>query len=125
MAQERNPEGIRIMRVQITFGASGAVVMTPPIGMGLSDTTPPVQSANPGQYTVTLERPVPNLIGFMQGWQRASSGAAPLRFELLTNNITNGILVFECKNSSGTLTNPASGDKLFLSLALDETGMYR
>lgn len=124
MSQERNPDGLRKLRLQLVFGSSGAVASFK--GFGLSDAAPPILTpAGTGSYTITLDRPTFGLVGFKAAWKRATA-TAPLQLDLLTDNsATTGILIFESKVAAGTLTNPASGDVLYLDLTIDEMGQYR
>jgi len=120
---ERNPTGTAKVRFGLSFGAAGAVTLA--YGFGLNDSAPPVLSASPGQYTITIDKPVFRLIGFTWTWKRAT-GAAILQADLLTDNsASTGVLIFETKIAAGTLTNPANGDAAFVSLFIDETGLVK
>lgn len=122
-ATERNPTGQVHLRLGITFGTSGAIASF--FGFGLNDAVPPVVSPT-GTLTIALDRPTQRLVGFKASWKRAT-GVAPLMVDLLTDNsgAAAASLVFEMKVAAGTLTNPASGDTLFLALTIDEEGQVK
>lgn len=119
---ERNPDGLKALRIVLTIGGSGAVASY--AGFGLDDTRPPVRTAQ-GVYRMTLDRACFGLVDFKASFQR-QAGTAILHADLVTDGSQgNRDIIFETKVAAGTATDPASGDKVFVTAIIDETGLYK
>lgn len=118
LARDANPGCVRI-DLKLTIGGTGAV--TAFRGMWLKDSAPPVR-ASAGQYTITLDRPVRDLVGF--GGSMLQQGTEILEPVILTDaSSTTGIITIQTRNGSGAATDPTSGDVIYLGLTLDVDGL--
>lgn len=101
-----------VYKIRATFGASSAVTYRSKDASIAKTTTT--------TFTVTLPKPYAEITEISYSW-KAASGVAPLAWKLITDNLaTTGTLVFETEatNTAGTPTAPASGDKLYLVIAV-------
>lgn len=118
MARDANP-GCMHVDVKLVIGATGAVASFR--GMWLKDATPPVR-ASAGQYTITLDRPVRDMVGF--AGSMLQQGVEILEPVVLTDaSSTTGVITIQTRNGSGAATDPTSGDVIYLGLTLDVDGL--
>lgn len=123
VALERNPGGLRIMRLIWTItGASGAIGTK--VGFGLDDQAPPARTAA-GTYRLTLDKACKRLVDLKVSFKRAT-GTAVLHADHISGDAsTSRDIVFETKVAAGTPTDPASGDVLYITLVIDEQGQMK
>lgn len=119
---ERNPDGQRAIRLVLTVGGTGAIASYK--GFSLDDNRPPTRTGA-GTYRLTLDKACQGLVDFKVSFQRLT-GTAPLSADLVTDGSQgNRDMIFETKVAAGTPTDPASGDVMFVTLIIDETGMLK
>ena len=101
-----------LFRVRVTFGSS--VVAS----YKAKDVTFARNSA--GNYTVTLPKTYREITEFSAGIQDASGAVL---FGVITSETvaTDGKIVVEIRTEAGTATDPADGDKLFLSIGVSSS----
>lgn len=71
-----------------------------------------------GQYLVTLPKSYRRWTSFDCGWKRASG--APLQARVASYDLTAGTFTLETVNTSGTATDPTSGDELTFTIGVTE-----
>lgn len=122
MMLERNPDGQRAIRVALTIGGTGAVSSYK--GFGLDDARPPVRTGA-GTYRITLDKACQGLVTFGVTFKRATA-TATLQGDLVTDGSAgNRDMIFETKVAAGTATDPASGDVVYVTMIIDETGLFK
>jgi len=87
------------------IGASGAVTTTDVKGKGYSV----AKEATAGQYTVTIDRPLFDLIA-VDGCVESSSPS--VLFAVDSFNVAAKTVTLQCTNASFAATNPGSGDRV-------------
>lgn len=115
-----NPGTIAV-ELDITIGAAGAV--TGVRGFGLIDVTPVAHPAT-GRYTVTLDsRWGGAVVGVFCGIKQATGVARLFPFHVSGDAFTTEVITLEVLPGTGTtLTDPASGDHIYVRIVLDELG---
>lgn len=104
---------------KITIGTTGAVAKVR--GMWLKDSAPPVRQSA-GQYLMTFDRTPKELVCWTSSMLQ--QGTEILEPVVLTDTTsTNGQLVFQTRNGSGSPTDPTSGDIIYISIVFDEQGL--
>lgn len=115
----------RRLYMHVTFGAAGAVTLDTPNSKGIAAVT----KAGTGLYTITLGsidgagRKVLDTYNQVAAvndlWDASGNSgtmpAAPL-VNVNTNSVGTGSITLQCTNLSGTATNPASGEGLYLEI---------
>ena len=113
--------GLVHLYVQLTIGAAGAVTRVR--GFGLSDATPPVRNSA-GNYTITLDQRYGGaFVGFTGAMKQATGVAALIPRRISGNGNDNEAIVIETSVAAGTVTDPASGDEMYLCFVIDENGL--
>lgn len=109
-AGEQNAYGTHTFHVRATFG-SGAVA-----SYRSKDAT--FARSTTGTFTVTLPKAYREIVSFGGGFKDATG--APLTLVISDESTlgTTGVVTFESRVAAGTATDPASGDKLYLSLTV-------
>lgn len=117
---------------QVTFGGTGAPTLVTANSKGVVSVT----RNSAGKYTVVLGTNAANLdqyprllmvdVNFDATGNGGSAPASPLTY--LTGNAVNTAgscsFQFQCTNSAGTATDPASGEKCFVEITLSNSGAY-
>lgn len=102
----------------VSIGATGAPTLT--IGKGISSIT----RNSAGNYTILLQDSSPTLLDVTMTNFGASAAAAPL-MRVVSEQVSTAAspsLVIETCNTSGTATDPASGEKLYIRIAVRNAG---
>lgn len=108
----------------ITFGAAGVVAGIAPTDNDGFDGTTPITSSGAGVYVMKLFR----------GWSRMLQGDANIKQAAAysaanairgtnfvdSSNVTPATITFTVVNSAGAATQPAVGDKLYLTLQMKQ-----
>lgn len=117
---------------QVTFGASGAPTLVTANSKGIVSIT----RNSTGKYTVVFGTSTASLdfynrllmadVNFDATGNSGTAPAAPLVYLTGNSVATSGTcsLQFQCTNSSGTATDPASGEKCFIEVTLSNSGAY-
>jgi hypothetical protein len=108
--------------VDITIGAAGAV--TGVRGFGLIDVTPVAHPAT-GRYTITLDsRWGGAVVGVYCAMKQATGVARLVPCHISGDAFTTEVITIEVTpGTTTTLTDPASGDHIYVTIVLDELGL--
>lgn len=118
---------------EITFGASGAPTLVTTSTLpanGASKGVASIAQNSTGNYTITFQDAWIKLLGFSGAWDTSgAAGAAPLGPDIYctTNGVTSAPGTFRFITggyAAGAATNPASGERLFLTFFLSNSTAY-
>lgn len=113
-----NP-GTVAVDIKLTIGGTGAVSAFR--GMWLKDGSPPVRQSA-GQYLLTFDSTNKEMVGFQASMLQ--QGTEVLEPVALTDTTpTDGKLVIQTRNGSGSPTDPTSGDVIYLRVVFDQQGL--
>jgi hypothetical protein len=113
--------GLVRLPLALTIGAAGAV--TNVRGFGLSDATPPVFTST-GRYTLTLDQQYGGAFVYVMITLKQATGVATLVGRHISGNGNDtATIIIETAVAAGTVTNPATGDIIYVELAIDENGL--
>lgn len=108
----QNVAGEHVYKIRCTFGATSTVTYRS-MGATIAKTTTTT-------FTVTLPKIYGEITQFAQSWAKAV-GVDPLAMQITTNSVAvDGTLVLTSvsTNSAGTATAPATGDVVYLTIAV-------
>ena len=107
---------------QVSIGASGAPTLVSNTGMGISS----IVRNSAGKYTITFTNTFATLLDFNVGFISGASAPAAPGVNIVTNGVTVAaapIIAFQCRNSSGVATDPASGEVLLIQTQMDRSSV--
>lgn len=113
--------GLVRLPLAITIGSAGAVANVR--GFGLSDATPPVLTST-GRYTITLDQLYGGAFVAVMITLKQATGVATLTGRHISGNGNDSTsIIIETAIAAGTVTNPATGDVIYVELTIDENGL--
>lgn len=120
LARTMNP-GTLALELDITIGAAGAVSAVR--GFGTADTAPVAHPAT-GRYVITLDsRWGGPVVAVVCALRQATGVARLFPYHVSGDAFSGETITIEVLPGTGTtLTDPASGDHIYVRIVLDETG---
>jgi len=109
-AGEQNAFSTHTFHVRVTFGSSAIA------SYRSKDAT--IARTGAGTYEVTLPKAYREIVGFSWGFKDATGATLNLVISDESTLTTTGVVTLAARVAAGTDTDPASGDKLYLSLTV-------
>lgn len=108
--------------VKVSIGASGAPTVVSGTGMGIAS----VVRASAGKYTINLADTYNSLLSVSAISKSGASAAAAPFVNIATDSVTSltaPLVAIQCRNTSGTATDPASGEILYIEIDLNRSAL--
>lgn len=108
------------LRAKVSIGAAGAPTIQSSTGMAITSIT----RNSAGDYSILLSEPYASLMRVQAIFQSGASAPAAPGINIRTDAVSTAaapIVRITCRNLSGTATDPASGEVMYIAIELNNS----